>query len=420
MFCDGCFVLTPSHGESRSGRPKVWGWLGAAIALAVAGAGVATAESAWDDQWLHREAISGMSVLGAVYCVGALAAFAGRGWWYCDHTGFRAGYSLDLARGMGLVALVPVVAHAAVWLLAFWGAVGVSTLELTWTYWGALASIAGFVTVGVIGCGACMRGGMVDNAMKALAAKHPAGAVSVSCLGRMVTFSVAGFLWWNIVVAPGMYGNEQARQYLVERMVDFGEGEGIELRTTFVAPATKVYPTPAEERYFVFCGGVAGGGCGDEERRGARGGLRRDRRWKICDSASEGFLQAIVFASGSPFPIFPPHRIAASNACEPALETELLVDGGFAHNVPIEAASLVGAQRVLVVESSPGGMERQGAMQEVWHFPLLRNLPRLVPFLYERAQASDALREEGLFCCEDSAIGRRWMAEVVGILPPQC
>ena len=263
---------------------------------------MATAESAWDDQWLHREAISGMSVLGAVYCVGALAAFAGRGWWYCDHTGFRAGYSLDLARGMGLVALVPVVAHAAVWLLAFWGAFGVSTLELTWTYWGALASIAGFVTVGVIGCGACMRGGMVDNAMKALAAKHPAGAVSVSCLGRMVTFSVAGFLWWNIVVAPGMYGNEQARQYLVERMVDFGEGEGIELRTTFVAPATKVYPTPAEERYFVFCGGVAGGGC-----------------------------------------------------------------------------------------------ERQGAMQEVWHFPLLRNLPRLVPFLYERAQASDALREEGLF-----------------------
>src|SRR4029077_14019091 len=57
-----------------------------------------------------------------------------------------------------------------------------------------------------------------------------------------------------------------------------------------------------------------------------------------------GYLRDVVFASGSPYPVFPAHAVKG--------EKDRLVDGGYANNVPIDAAQSVGADEVLIVESS--------------------------------------------------------------------
>ncbi|HBC75376.1 MAG TPA: hypothetical protein DC017_11120 [Candidatus Wallbacteria bacterium] len=60
----------------------------------------------------------------------------------------------------------------------------------------------------------------------------------------------------------------------------------------------------------------------------------------------------IIMGSSSVFPIFPPRRLENFPA---AGEWVDLVDGGFAHNSPIEAAVLRGATHIILIESTPAG-----------------------------------------------------------------
>ena len=58
----------------------------------------------------------------------------------------------------------------------------------------------------------------------------------------------------------------------------------------------------------------------------------------------------IIMGSSSVFPIFPPRRLDDFPAAGERVE---LVDGGFAHNSPIEAAVLRGATHIILIESTP-------------------------------------------------------------------
>lgn len=58
----------------------------------------------------------------------------------------------------------------------------------------------------------------------------------------------------------------------------------------------------------------------------------------------------IIMGSSSVFPIFPPRRLTDLPAKGEYLD---LVDGGFAHNSPIEAAVLRGATHIILIESTP-------------------------------------------------------------------
>jgi predicted acylesterase/phospholipase RssA len=105
-------------------------------------------------------------------------------------------------------------------------------------------------------------------------------------------------------------------------------------------------------------------------------------------------LEAAVFASGSPFPIFPAYRIGF----ERGAEKEALIDGGYTNLVPIDAATDVGAEQVLIVNSShPLPASEPVGRLDLLTGPLVDNFLRLPGFLYERAQQIDRRSRAGLF-----------------------
>lgn len=95
--------------------------------------------------------------------------------------------------------------------------------------------------------------------------------------------------------------------------------------------------------------------------------------------AHPGLLLDVVLGSGSIFPVFPPRRLIDFPAPGEYID---LIDGGFAHNSPIEAAVLWGATHVLLIEATP----RERATRENF----LQNAAASFDHLYEQSQVLDA------------------------------
>jgi predicted acylesterase/phospholipase RssA/ABC-type phosphate/phosphonate transport system substrate-binding protein len=91
-----------------------------------------------------------------------------------------------------------------------------------------------------------------------------------------------------------------------------------------------------------------------------------------------GQVLDVVLGSGSIFPVFPARRL---EDFPKAGEYADLVDGGFAHNSPIEAAVLWGATHIILIEASPH--ERAGRAN------FLQNAAASLDHLYEQAQLLD-------------------------------
>jgi predicted acylesterase/phospholipase RssA/ABC-type phosphate/phosphonate transport system substrate-binding protein len=70
----------------------------------------------------------------------------------------------------------------------------------------------------------------------------------------------------------------------------------------------------------------------------------------VCLDDHPDRLVDIIMGSSSVFPVFPPRRLIDFPAAGEFLD---LVDGGFAHNSPIEAAVLRGATHIILIESTP-------------------------------------------------------------------
>jgi len=91
-----------------------------------------------------------------------------------------------------------------------------------------------------------------------------------------------------------------------------------------------------------------------------------------------GLVLDVVLGSGSIFPVFPARRL---QDFPKAGEYADLVDGGFAHNSPIEAAVLWGATHIVLIEASP----RERARRENF----LQNAAASFDHLYEQSQLLD-------------------------------
>jgi predicted acylesterase/phospholipase RssA/ABC-type phosphate/phosphonate transport system substrate-binding protein len=91
-----------------------------------------------------------------------------------------------------------------------------------------------------------------------------------------------------------------------------------------------------------------------------------------------GLALDVVLGSGSIFPVFPARRL--EDFPKPG-EYADLVDGGFAHNSPIEAAVLWGATHIVLIEASPH--ERAGREN------FLQNATASLDHLYDQAQLLD-------------------------------
>jgi predicted acylesterase/phospholipase RssA len=224
---------------------------------------------------------------------------------------------------------------------------------------------------------------------------------------RFMTLTVSAWLWWNLLAAPALYGNANARAFLRCAFENFATladsnwkgksckeeddekdpGVPFPLAVPFVITATSL--EKGQERYFLFVSGD------DKDIDNALSheawfNVVRDPRWVVVRKPFDKELKDAAFASGSPFPVFSAHDVKLRSL----KNKDRLIDGGFAHNKPLEAALALGANKVLVLNSSPLEDAAAGARCSLMAFDmgeLACNLPKLLPYLWERSQVEDLL-----------------------------
>jgi len=97
-----------------------------------------------------------------------------------------------------------------------------------------------------------------------------------------------------------------------------------------------------------------------------------------------------VFASGSPFPIFPALLLQPNRQQGDGLDRGYFIDGGYAHNVPLEGAQVVGADQVLKIENARRENQDGSGYEELDSLsPLAWGAAQILPFLFERSQQID-------------------------------
>ena len=329
---------------------------------------------------------------------------------------FLMAYFVVLLHGVAVyVVLVAVIKLLPDWL---------SPLELTREFWlwlvGTSAVLGGILLLAGLGRFGRAGGPVVSylrTSLELLCAHHPNGDFVTRRFLRLAALSVFCLVWWNVVLAPALYGNGIARAYLDGAVRRFearagGGGDGLHYRPTarFIAPANLLEKDGT--RYFLFV--PPGDACPDPPLRAGARWLRFEAKLQEAGAAAGGgsrrgcqalsdsrFLHQAIFASGSPFPIFPAHRVPIEGATKP------LVDGGYSNNVPVDVALAVAAEQVLIVDSTnplPPVEERRTTMMSSLVSGLLElrgklveNLGRLPAFLFERSQQVDRLSRRDLF-----------------------
>jgi predicted acylesterase/phospholipase RssA len=360
-------------------------------------AGVATIWTSLGYEW-HDTGCDDWS-RGVVWCSAGFVMLALALHRYLAHQKdlLAVGSPKPLVSALALAASVVLATYLV--LLAGTGAGLVAILELTATFWyWTIAAAVGFSLILMFL--AARRGDesprfpAVNRGVRLLFSRHPTRhwIVGRRRLARFVFFGLAGWAWWNLAVAPGLYGNCDARDYFNHTYNRFASQIGsssdtLPLSVPFVITATSL--EKSEERYFLFPR------FGGDERSGIQSDvwfrLVSDPRWLVVRNFKKSDLKSVAFASGSPFPIFSSHEVAIQSL---QLD-ERFIDGGFAHNRPLDAARALGARRVLVLNSSP--LTSRGAVGRCLFGELACNLPKLVPYLWERSQAEDNLSSMTMF-----------------------
>lgn len=351
-----------------------------------------------------------ISVGTFLVCVGLLVLLLGGiAWAYAAQRRYHVERTQDF-----LVGYVVVLAHLMVVSLTLWIITEVlpdwlSPLELTGEFWTWLLGTSLLVGVALLLAalyGRPERSGvkLLQRSFRYLCSHHPNGDFVTRRFLRLAAFSVFSLAWWNVIVAPALYGNRQAQAYLsgaVERFYDEAGNRERQYRPTsrFIAPANLLERDGT--RYFLFV--PEDDECPPVPQQASNGAI-----WYpySIGAPREGcepvdgprFAEGVIFASGSPFPIFPAHRLMLK-----VEKREVsLVDGGYSNNIPVDAARTVSAEQVLIVESTnPLGTvaEPSRLAQAVLGVrgKLVENLGRLPGFLFERSQQVDRLSRRDLF-----------------------
>lgn len=254
------------------------------------------------------------------------------------------------------------------------------------------------------------------------------GPRSLSAALHATGVFVTGFFAWTLCSASALYGNEQARNLLCEmiesRSGDLGlrsDGGAAEQGAAGFCDVLSARPDLAREPVpltaeLIVTGTVLRGDGGACPGTSLEGGdvvyLRFERSeepgkpsvrgkwWTVPNVDHEG-AAAAVLASGAPFPVFPPVEVTIGGQCQ------VLIDGGYAHNIPILPAQLAGANQALVVESTP--RSREGGSRWWRHLvgQLVANLPRLGGLLFDRSQLEDQLAASTMFVARISPPAHR-------------
>ncbi len=418
IFADQCLVLkaTPRPG----GRLRGFHALGPALlgAVLVALPLLPASSGRWIDRkvsWLQLTRGSLLVCLG-VLCLLAgaiLFTYASRRY-HLERAGdFFAGFLLSLFVVLGVYGVLVLVMSLQPDLL--------SPLELTLSFWGWL--IATSLSVGLLviaaGCSGWFGRWSPLPGLTWLCSHHPNSFVIGRRFFRVTVVTLASFLWWNFILAPGLYGNAHAREFLATAVSRFETeyqtanpgGDPHRLTADLLVPANVLKRDGT--RYFLVlpsdiqdCPPVSrkpgSGAQWYTYRIRPKGGPSLPPPQGDCLNFSDRPAKAVdevVFASGSPFPIFPAHLLRLKD--KSGTHKEALVDGGYSNNEPVDAALSVGAEQVLIVESSnplgPSGTVSGPARWPGLTGPLVADMLRIPGFLFERSQQVDRLSRRGLF-----------------------
>ena len=238
-----------------------------------------------------------------------------------------------------------------------------------------------------------------------LAGEHHHGSFLPRRYARMLVVISLGVLWWNFVIAPAIYGNRTAERYIggvIARFHAARQSAGFLPKARFIATANLLERDGTY--YFAF--------HPEAEERKAETSQQDGAQWLIYPTSRRKgavsecgervgpqcskFVQDVVFASGSPFPIFAAHRIRIPGRTQ----EQWFVDGGYSNNIPVDAAKNVEAKQVLIVHSASPLDEaaHEPARPSVWRpGRLVMNVGRLPGFLFERSQQIDRLSRQNLF-----------------------
>jgi hypothetical protein len=364
----------------------------------------------------HTLAVTGGTFL---VCIGLLILMIGGiAWAYASHRQYRLqlqdflfAYIVVLLHAVAVgIVLYEVIKHLPDWL---------SPLELTREFWLwllvtslLLGSLLLFAGLGWLGGRQSRLVKYLRASFELLCSHHPNGDFVTRRFLRMAVFSIFALFWWNLVIAPALYGNGAAHQYLERAIVRFEQrtgasGGGLQYQPTarFIAPAN-LLANGGGTRYFLFV--PQGVECPSFPRRTSGGAKWLTYEARLTSGAAlppstsgcksirtKEFLHDVIFASGSPFPIFPAHRLDLDEG------QESLVDGGYSNNIPVDVARKVAADQVLIVDSTsplsssaPPGI--LGSCYALLTGDLVQNLGRLPGFLFERSQQTDRLSRSDL------------------------
>lgn len=412
LFIDNCVVPNPL--EAPDGAKPRWMLQAIGVALLTLGGGTAVflAACSWRGhwKWLTDEIARQMTIGGALFCGCVLLSWVGLVCWVAARGRCQLSRPWVFVKMVAMAIFIILLAYATMllWVWMNW----ITFLELTPGFWVALIALTAFWSLiyfwvfdsnklaGRLSGKPLLIFTWLREGFEYQRSRHPSGVLSLTRLARTHIIFTFGYCLWNAVVAPAIYGNKNAHNYLVNAMSRFVKDsrrtdKAYELQTLYAAPANDL--AAQRERYFLFypqrddlSNTVAL--LTEKLNEDAR------KRWTVLPytKTNSEYMQKVVFASGSPFPIFPPHAI-------PSVTTgvkERLVDGGFAHNIPIEAARQLGAQQVIVLDSSPPSSRRvtgEGKTNGPVFGQFSLNIPRLLPFLFESSQVGDFLSREEMF-----------------------
>jgi len=358
---------------------------------------------------------------------------------YVTHLDYQLDRPLQCVEGLFVTLAYVVAVNGFLFFVVLVRPDWLSHLELTKELWIWLLATAVVAAVTLIWVGLTARvlpgAAHVRSGLSYLCSRHPNGVLISRRYWRLTALSFVVFAWWNLALAPALYGNRHAKAFLEEIVDRFYEQylggpvdvtTGYPLTAEFVAPANRLEADGT--RYFVFSpddrdtaercpslpvttGAVWLQYWNDVDQPGATVPIHGHEACSgpdpdagsSCRTQQSDTIRTVIFASGSPFPIFPANRVCLPE--DGRLEWQALVDGGYTNDVPVDAALALGATQVLIVQSSnplghgDGGPGRLLEALRKIRFPgkLITNAGRLPAFLFERSQAVDRLSRKQLF-----------------------
>lgn len=315
-----------------------------------------------------------------------------------------------------LWALVMVLVHTGLTIIVMYGLSelprgAIPMLEMSPSFWLALLSAA--TLFGLLLIYIASRPGeravvaKVRTGLKFLAGEHHNGAYLPRRYARILVVMTFGIAWWNFVLAPAIYGNELAGRYIADAIRRFetarGARKGFTPSARFIATAnllerdgTYFFDFHPEAEKFTASTSKRDGAVWLSYPTSANTQDEKDCVKRI-DVRCNDFVRDVVFASGSPFPIFAAHAITIPGSAK----KQWFVDGGYSNNIPVDAAKAAEAKQVLIVHSANplagSGHEADPEKQRWRPGNLVMNIGRIPGFLFERSQQLDRLSRQNLF-----------------------